>query len=336
MAGVIAVLFVGLIGSSCTTGSPPATTPASTRTAAPSATTPGGPAPTTAVPSGAGPATDSKTFAVIGDFGTADAHEAAVAALVKSWKPAFVIAVGDDYYNAAGGQGAATYDRSVGAFYCRWLADVHTTGSRCPDGGARTNAFFPALGNHDYSDATPALSTYLGYFTLPGAGFTNTSGNERYYDFIQGPVHFFVLNSNPQEPDGTGSRSVQAAWLKKQLSASTSAWNIVYDHHPPYSSDGTHGSSPGMRWPFAQWGADAVISGHAHTYERIRRDGIVYFVNGLGGAPRYTFATPVAGSRIRYQADWGAQRVTATATSLRFTFQDVSGKTIDSYLLTRS
>ena len=38
-----------------------------------------------------------------------------------------------------------------------------------------------------------------------------------------------------------------------------------------------------MQWPFAAWGADAVLSGHAHAYERIERDGIVYFVNGLGG-----------------------------------------------------
>ncbi len=144
------------------------------------------------------------------------------------------------------------------------------------------------------------------------------------------------MNSNSEAPDGTSSRSAQAAWLKKQLAASTSAWNIVFDHHPPYSSDSTHGSSPGMRWPFARWGADAVISGHAHTYERVRRDGIAYFVNGLGGAPRYTFATPVAGSRIRYRANWGAQRVTATATSLEFTFEDVDEKTIDTYTLTRS
>ena len=23
-----------------------------------------------------------------------------------------------------------------------------------------------------------------------------------------------------------------------------------------------------MQWPFAQWGADVVLSGHDHTYER--------------------------------------------------------------------
>lgn len=343
MAGALLVLLVGLSLSACTPSAPtPATAPPTP--GGPASASPTGGAPSTpATTAGAGPTSTGTspapeqptTFAVIGDFGTADAHEAAVAALVTSWHPAFVIAAGDDYYNAAGGRRTAKYDRSVGAFYCRWLAGVRTTGSRCPHGRAEANAFFPALGNHDYSDATPSLSTYLGYFSLPGAGFTSTSGNERYYDFVEGPVHFFVLNSNPQEPDGTSSRSAQARWLKRRLAASTSAWNIVYDHHPPYSSDRTHGSSLGMRWPFARWGADAVISGHSHTYERVLRDRIVYFVNGLGGGPRYAFATPVAGSRVRYQSNWGAQRVTATATSLTFTFIDVTGKTVDSYSLTR-
>ena len=201
-------------------------------------------------------------------------------------------------------------------------------------GLAPVNAFFPSLGNHDYSDATPALGTYLTYFSLPGAGFTNTSGNERYYDFVEGPVHFFVLNSNTQEPAGTSSTSTQALWLKAQLAASNSTWNIVYDHHPPYSSDSTHGSTTYMQWPFAAWGADAVISGHAHTYERIMRYDVVYFINGVGGAAKYAFTTPVAGSAVRYNANWGAQRVTVGDTTLTFEFYDIAGALIDSYMLT--
>jgi hypothetical protein len=85
-----------------------------------------------------------------------------------------------------------------------------------------------------------------------------------------------------------------------------------------------------MRWPFAEWGADAVLSGHSHTYERIERDGIVYFVNGLGGASRYSFGKPVEGSRARYRADWGAQRVTVTADTLIFEFWDTAGRLVDS------
>ncbi len=200
-------------------------------------------------------------------------------------------------------------------------------------GLAPVNAFFPSLGNHDYTDAPPGVDNYLTYFNLPGETFANSSGNERYYDFVQGPIHFFVLNSNRQEPDGTSSTSAQARWLKSRLAASTSTWSIVYDHHPPYSSDDFHGSTPYMQWPFAEWGADAVVSGHAHVYERIMRDGIVYFVNGLGGSARYGFVTPVEGSVVRHYETRGAQKVTVTDTSLTFDFYDVRGVLVDSYRL---
>ena len=286
---------------------------------------------------GGSPATaagSAVTFAVIGDYGMDDGNEAAVASLVASWGPAYIIATGDDYYSPAGGTGTGKYDESTGAYYGDWLKDITTTGTRCPVGRAAINSFFPSMGNHDYSDATPAPGTYLAYFNLPGVGFTNTSGNERYYDFVEGPVHFFVLNSCSQEPDGTSAGSTQALWLKAGLAASTSIWNVVYDHHPPYSSDNYHGSTAYMQWPFAAWGADVVISGHAHTYERLVRDGIVYFVNGAGGAARYSFGTPLAGSVVRYNANWGAQKVTVTDTSMVFDFYNIDNGLIDTYTLT--
>ncbi len=280
--------------------------------------------------------TPPTVFAVIGDYGVDDENEAAVAELVASWHPAYIITTGDDYYTPAGGKGTGKYDESTGAYYGPWLKDITTTGKRCPKGLAPVNAFFPSLGNHDYDSATPGPKTYLSYFNLPGTGFSNSSGNERYYDFVQGPIHFFVLNSNEEEPDGTSSTSRQGRWLKAQLAASTSTWDVVYDHHPPYSSDLVHGSLRYMQWPFAAWGADAVLSGHAHAYERIERDGIVYFVNGLGGATRYFFRFPVAGSRIRYNADWGAQKVTVKGNALVFEFWNASGELIDSYTLPAS
>lgn len=274
------------------------------------------------------------TFAVIGDFGVKNTNEAGVANLVATWNPAFIISVGDNYYSTSGGTGTDTYDRTVGAFYGAWLKDISTTGKRCPVGKAPINAFFPCLGNHDYA-AIPAPETYLTYFTLPGKGFKNNSGNERYYDFVEGPIHFFVLNSNRSEPDGTSSTSKQAKWLHRQLSASKSPWNIVYEHHPPYSSDDMYRAAPYMRWPFAKWGADAVIAGHAHVYERIEHNGIPYFVNGLGGGTRYGFSTPIAGSQIRYCSDVGAQKVMATRTNLDFEFYTESGEMLDSFHLTK-
>lgn len=325
------LLFAVLLAAGCSSPSKVATTEESgpTTSSASGSTT-------TQLPA-AGVSTTANTgatiFAVIGDYGMDDENEAAVAKLVASWRPAYIITTGDDYYSPAGGKGTGKYDESTGAYYGAWLKDISTTGIRCPEGPAPVNAFFPSLGNHDYSSATPGPKTYLAYFDLPGAGFSNSSGNERYYDFVQGPIHFFVLNSNAEEPDGTSSTSGQARWLEAQLAASTSTWNVVYDHHPPYSSDLFHGSTPSMQWPFAAWGADAVLSGHSHAYERIERDGIVYFVNGLGGATRYFFGFPEAGSRVRYNADWGAQKVTVREDALVFEFWTASGELIDSYRL---
>ncbi len=186
--------------------------------------------------------TPSASFAVIGDYGLAGQAEADVAALVKSWGPEFIITTGDNNY--PNGE-SATIDQNIGQYYQEFIASY--AGDFGP--GSETNRFFPTLGNHDlYSEWG---EPYFDYFNLPG--------NERYYDFQWGPVHFFALNGDPGEPDGFRADSVQGTWLQAGLAGSTAPWQIVYFHQAPYSS-GTHGSSVWMQWPFAAWGADAVIS----------------------------------------------------------------------------
>jgi tartrate-resistant acid phosphatase type 5 len=254
-------------------------------------------------------------FAVIGDYGDGSQEERDVANLVKSWNPDFVITTGDNNYpNGA----ATTIDAHIGQFYHSFIYPYQGTyGS-----GATANRFFPTLGNNDWD--TLNAKPYLDYFTLPG--------NERYYDYVWGPVHFFVIDSADREPDRNTSSSVQAAWLHNRLQASTSPWNLVYFHHPAYTS-GSVGIASNMQWPYAAWGADAVLSGHSHTYERIFRDGIVYFVNGLGGDSIQSFSSPISGSQVRYNRDYGAMLVTANASSIEFQFISRTGALIDSYSL---
>ena len=79
------------------------------------------------------------------------------------------------------------------------------------------------------------------------------------------------------------------------------------------------------------WGADAVLAGHDHTYERLEEDGIPYFVNGVGGAGRYYFVNILDGSLVRYNADYGAMRVEATETQILFEFINRAGELVDSY-----
>jgi VCBS repeat-containing protein len=266
------------------------------------------------------------TFAVIGDYGDAGPNEAAVADLVKSWSPDMVVTVGDNNYDVGS---AATIDANIGQYYQEFIGNY--TGSY--GAGSPTNRFFPTLGNHDWGTAN--AQPYLDYFDLPGDGYTNSSGNERYYDFVEGPVHFFMLDSDSQEPDGITAQSVQAQWLQTQLAASTSLYQVVLLHHAPYSS-GSHGSNTTLQWPFQLWGADVVLAGHDHTYERIDVNGLPYIVNGLGGRSLYGFGTPVAGSQVSYSDNYGAMLVSADTTSMVLKFYSVAsgGTEIDSMTIT--
>ena len=259
----------------------------------------------------------STHFAVIGDYGVDNANEAAVAALVKSWIPDFVITTGDNNYTSGA---SSTIDQNIGKYYHEYIYDYQGTyGAGSPD----VNRFFPALGNHDW--VTANAQPYLDYFSLPD--------NERYYDFVQGPVHFFVIDSDTHEPDGTSSTSTQAFWLQSGLAAATEPWKIVYMHHPPYSSS-RHGSTGYMQWDFKGWGASAVLAGHEHSYERLDVAGLPYFVNGLGGQSIYNFGAPIPGSQVRYNEQHGAMLVSATTTQLTFQFINVDGSVIDTYTLT--
>jgi hypothetical protein len=259
---------------------------------------------------------NSLRFATIGDYGKDGPAESAVAQLVKSWNPDFIITTGDNNYPLGA---ADTIDQNIGQYYHEFIYPyVGSYGA-----GAASNRFFPSLGNHDWE--TGDTQPYEEYFTLPG--------NERYYDFVRGPVHFFVLDSDSREPDGILSSSIQAAWLQTQLANSTSPWDVVYFHHPPYSSGHEHGSSTEMQWPFQAWGADVVLSGHSHNYERVIFNGFPYFVVGLGGANLHAFTTPVPGSEVRYNGDYGALLVEASPAYMTFQLITVTGVVIDTYTL---
>lgn len=257
-------------------------------------------------------------FAVIGDYGNGSQNEADVSALVKSWNPDLIITTGDNNYPDGS---AGTIDEHIGQFFHEFIAPYKGSFGK----GAQENRFYPSLGNHDWH--AQGAKPYLDYFTLPG--------NERYYDFTWGAVHFFVIDSDTNEPDGAYSSSVQAAWLQSKLASSNSPWKIVYFHHAPYSS-ARHGSNERMQWPFAQWGADAVITGHDHTYERISMDGIWYFVNGLGGSGRYNFVNIIDGSQVRYNEDHGAMLVEVGRETMHFKFINRLGTIIDSFELHQS
>jgi tartrate-resistant acid phosphatase type 5 len=269
--------------------------------------------PITASPTDCG---DATRFAIIGDYGIAGQPEADVAALVDRWVVDSIVTVGDNNYpNGA----ADTIDANVGQYYHAYIAPYQGTYGA----GADTNRFFPALGNHDWR--TDNAAPYFAYFTLPG--------NERYYTVRRGPVDFFILDSDEHEPDGITADSAQAQWLRAQLAASGAPWKLVILHHTPYTSSLQRNSNRTLQWPFAGWGASAVIAGHDHLYERLEEEGIFYMVNGAGGKDLYPFGSPEPGSLVRYNLDYGAQLINATGQCLNLTFFSRAGTLIDSVTL---
>ena len=254
---------------------------------------------------------------VLGDYGWAGPREQQVAELVHEMRPDFVLTTGDNNYPDGS---ADTIDQNIGQYFSDF---IYPYKGNYPS-SAKANKFFPVLGNHDWYSNNAAA--YLAYFTLPG--------NERYYEVVLGDVHFFALDSDEHEPDGVSATSEQARWLQSRLAASRSAFNLVAMHHPPYSS-GPHGNTNYMQWPYAEWGADVVLAGHDHCYERLHLDGIMYIVSGLGGASLYSFAEPTQGSVARYNESYGATLLEANSEELRSSFFNIEGKLIDTVTIRR-
>lgn len=330
MKKILTIIFIILL-TSCV----PMANPVPTETIIPTATVTSIPfTPTNTPTSTPKPTNDTIRFTAIGCYGLASYPNAEeVSTLVHNWEPDFIITMGDNNYLSR------PIDQNVGIYYHDFIYPyVGEYGE-----GADINRFFPSLGNHAWDVGD--IQYYFDYFELPG--------NERYYDFVWGPVHFFALNSNEQEPDGITADSVQAQWLQERMTASTAPWQVVYFHHPPYSSDGnthlatasdgstyrSYGSRPDLQWPFAEWGADAVLTAHSHFYERLEADGVMYFINGLV-LPRWfsDFGEPIPESQFRYNEIAGTQLITATECELTFEFYNIEdlkngGTLIDSYTI---
>jgi 3',5'-cyclic AMP phosphodiesterase CpdA len=201
---------------------------------------------------------NSVRFAAIGDMGTGESPQYAVAqrmvAVRQEFPFEFVIMLGDNLY---GGSGPKDYEKKFELPYKPLL-----------DAGVK---FYASLGNHDNPNER--------FYKL----FSMNESN--YYTFKRGNVRFFVLDSNYMD-------AKQFDWLEKELKgAGNSDWKICYFHHPLYSSGKTHGSSTELRQLieplFIKYGVDAVFSGHDHVYERvIPQKGIYYFTEGSSGQLR--------------------------------------------------
>jgi acid phosphatase type 7 len=255
----------------------------------------------------------SFTIVTAGDIGQCFAAPAALsgaartAALVASLD-AFVITAGDNAYDNG------TAAEFANCFHPTW--------------GTFKDRIFPTIGNHEYytADAKP----YFDYFG-PQAG----PDRRGYYSFDYGGWHFISLNAVVDITAG----SAQYGWLAADLAKSKDvACTMAVLHYPPFNSGAGYGSVMEMRPVFdalQKAGAEILVSGHDHIYERFapqRADGTAdplrgmrQFVVGTGGHELNPLGPPIANSEYRQNTSLGVLRLTLGAGTYGWEFVPVGG-----------
>lgn len=267
--------------------------------------------------------------AVIGDYGVDDQNQLAVSNLVKSKSPDFIFTLGDNNYPDGC---LETIDRNIGKYYFEYIYNYQGSYGY---NNLQSQKFFPSLGNHDWNAKKEGKCNedhdpipYIKWFDLPG--------NEQYYDFIKGEVHFFVLDSDPNQPDGNSYNSTQGKWFQQKIKESKSLYKVVYFHHPPYSS-GLHLDTNYMKYPFSTLGVDLVLSGHDHHYERSYIDDVTYLVVGNSGTALRPAAREIpAYTKKFYSEKHGAGFLEYKENKLYFKLINIENEIIDSFVISKS
>ena len=256
-------------------------------------------------------ATRSRTVLAAGDIascgGDGDEQTAALVARL----PGIVLTLGDE-----------AYDRGSAGDFARCYA---------PSWGRFRDRTYPAPGNHEYG--TAGAGGYYSYF----AGRAGRAG-EGWYSFDLGGWHLVALNSNCAAVGGCQPGSPQERWLRADLAAHRGRCTLAFWHHPRFSSGTTHGSDAavaGLWLALYQAGADVVLVGHEHNYERFapldpfgRVDparGIREFVVGTGGRSHYPLGPPLPGSEARDGDTFGVLQLGLRPTGYAWQFLPVAG-----------
>src|SRR5215472_6978795 len=265
----------------------------------------------------------------------------------------FVAATSDVVLAGAGDMGACGPSKLSNAFATASLLDStsgkvfaagdlpHQEGldsdyAKCyaPTWGRHRARTLPVPGNHDY-----IVPDALGYYNYwgPAAG-DPTKG---YYSLNYGAWHVVVLNSECDNVHvgGCSSTSPQGQWLQADLSAHPTTCTVAIWHRPLYSSTpALVSTSVRPLWQILyNNGADLVINGHAHNYERFAPQdangnldtakGLREFVVGTGGADLASFTTTAANSEVRDSSTFGVLQLTLHASSYDWQFMPIAGQT---------
>jgi acid phosphatase type 7 len=201
-----------------------------------------------------------------------------------------------------------------------------------PSWGKYKSRTYPTPGNHEYD--TEGAEGYFGYF-----GEQAGDPKKGYYSFDLGQWHLISLNSNCEEVGGCEASSPQVRWLKADLAANKQKLcTLAYMHHPRFSSGEEHGSTPKVEplWEaLYEAGAEVVLSGHEHNYERFgpqdaegRADpegGIREIVVGTGGKSHYPIVNTIANSEVHNDHTYGVLRVSLRSEGYEWRFVPAAG-----------
>jgi 3',5'-cyclic AMP phosphodiesterase CpdA len=240
----------------------------------------------------------------------AGCQQRATARAVLAQHPRAVLLLGDNQYkDGARWAYRASYAHSWGRFLRRT---------------------YPTPGNHE--DLTKGATGYYRYFARRAAAPVRP-----WYSFHLGSWHLVALNSNCGVVDCTA----EAAWLRADLAAHPTRCTLAFWHHPRFSS-GSEGETMAVG-PF--WdalyaaGADVVLNGHDHDYERFAPqgplgepdpvNGIREFVVGTGGAPWLPLrAAPAANTLVRATATFGVLRLTLRPRGYAWRYVNAAGSPV--------
>ncbi|HEY7480992.1 MAG TPA: Ig-like domain-containing protein [Gemmatimonadales bacterium] len=186
----------------------------------------------------------------------------------------------------------------------------------------------PSPGNHDYHES--GAGPYYAYF-----GANAGPAGRGYYSFDLGDWHLISLNSNVSMSAG----SAQEQWLRADLAATTKRCVLAYWHHPRFSSSkhGNESDTQPLWQALYNAGAELVLAGHDHSYERFApqtpsgaadpTNGVRSFVVGTGGRKFYSLVTRQPNSEAFGSNTYGVLKLTLGATSYSWQFLAAGGGT---------
>jgi hypothetical protein len=189
----------------------------------------------------------------------------------------------------------------------------------------------PSPGNHDHH-----IQGAAGYFEYFGSA-AGTPG-QGWYSYELGGWHVVVLNSECSEVGGCDPNSPQGKWLAADLASSTNPCLLAYWHKPLFSS-GVHGPNRFMKplWDALYTaGADVILNGHDHIYERFARQnpsgqadpsGIRQFTVGTGGAGLTSIVAVQPNSEVRNDTAFGVLKLTLEPGRYDWQFVPIAGST---------